>query len=84
MDEISRYKNAGASIRAPREYRQTLSTLINGLVEQGFIILHLEDQMHITPDPQAEPGTWNHFVAFAPPWLALWTRYAPEGCNAEK
>lgn len=74
----ARDKNVGASIPAPREYRQTLSTLINGLVEQGFVVLHLEDQMHIIPDPQAEPGTWNHFVAFAPPWLAFWTRYAPE------
>mgnify|MGYP007034349507 FL=1 len=24
------------------------------------------------PDLNAEPGSWDHFVAFAPPWLSIW------------
>ncbi len=30
------------------------------------------------PDPNAEPGTWEHFISVAPPWLAFWTVYRPE------
>jgi ubiquinone/menaquinone biosynthesis C-methylase UbiE len=65
------------TIPVAREYRQTLSTVFNGLIEHGFVILHLSDDLHMVPDLQGEPGTWDHFVAFAPPWLALWSVYAP-------
>jgi SAM-dependent methyltransferase len=46
-------------IPKPREYRHTLSTLMNGLIEQGFVLLHVSDSMGFAPDPDAEPGTWN-------------------------
>ena len=73
----SRSENAGATIPTPREYRHTLSTVINGLVDHGFVIRHLSDSLGIDPDPQAQPGTWDHFNAIAPPWLAVWARYWP-------
>lgn len=63
------------SIPPPREYRHTLSTLINGLIEQGFVIRHVSDYTDFHPDPDAEPGTWDHFTAIAPPWLTFWTSY---------
>jgi hypothetical protein len=64
-------------IPAPREYRHTLSTVMNGLIEKGFAIQHVSDSSDMRPDLDAEPGTWDHFVAYAPPWLAFWTEYRP-------
>jgi len=62
-------------VQGPREFRHTLSTLINGLVEQGFVILGaLEDTGN---NPDAEPGTWEHFMSFAAPWLTVWAVYRP-------
>jgi ubiquinone/menaquinone biosynthesis C-methylase UbiE len=69
---------SGETIPPPREFRHTLSALISGLVEQGFIIQHLSDYSSFDPDPNAEPGTWNHFVSIAPPWLSFWASYLPD------
>jgi len=63
----------------PREYRHTLSTLVNGLLAAGFVLQHLSDHKDFHPDPTAEPGTWAHFTAIAPPWLTFWTIYQPQG-----
>jgi SAM-dependent methyltransferase len=68
---------ADVTIPAPREYRHTLSTLVAGLSERGFIIRQLSDSPAVWPDPNAKPGTWDHFVAIAPPWLAFWCEYQP-------
>ena len=64
-------------ILAPREFRHTLSTVVNGLIDRGFVILRMaeEDSGH----PDAEPGTWDHFKAVAPPWLFIWAAYRPGG-----
>jgi hypothetical protein len=59
----------------PREFRHTLSTVVNGLVDTGFTIRRLSDQTSIYPDSDAEPGTWDHFVAIAPPWLLVLCDY---------
>lgn len=64
-------------IDGPREYRHTLSTLINGLVEQGFTITHVAEENLGTPDVSAAPGTIEHFTAIAPPWLGFWARHRP-------
>jgi SAM-dependent methyltransferase len=69
---------AAAPIPPPREFRHTLSALVNGLVEHGFVIQHLSDYSDFTPDPQAEPSTWHHFVSIAPPWLSFWAAYRPD------
>jgi len=66
-----------AKIPPPREYRHTLSTLFSSLVELGFVVLHISDYSDFYPDPKAEPGTWDHFVSIAPPWLSFWTSYRP-------
>ena len=68
---------SGAAIPPPREFRHTLSALISGLVEQGFVIQHVSDYSSINPEPDAEPGTWDHFVSIAPPWLSFWAKYRP-------
>ena len=64
------------AIQGPREYRQTLSKLLNGLIEQGFVILHMEECTEYVPD--AEPGTWDHFQSIVPPWLMFWAAYRPD------
>jgi SAM-dependent methyltransferase len=65
-------------IQAPREFRHTLSALVSGLVEQGFMIQHISDYSSFNPDANAEPGTWVHFVSIAPPWLSFWASYRPD------
>lgn len=65
-------------IPLPREYRHTLSTLIAGLVERGFVLSHVSDYTDLDPDPKAEPGTWDHFISVAPPWLSFWASYRPD------
>jgi SAM-dependent methyltransferase len=59
-----------------REYRHTLSTLVNGLIAAGFTLMRLEEEYLGDPDPHAEPGTTEHFTAVAPPWLRFWARRA--------
>jgi SAM-dependent methyltransferase len=65
-------------IKACKEYRHTLSTLVNGLIEQGFLILNLSEQNLGTPDIKAEPGSSEHFTSIAPPWLIFWATYRPD------
>ncbi len=78
-DEAWTYRrDAGGTVPAvpaPREYRHTLSTVVNGLTEHGFTIRRLADLPGIHPDAAAEPGTWDHFVATAPPWLVVLCEY---------
>jgi SAM-dependent methyltransferase len=61
-----------------REYRHTLSALVSGLVEQGFLIEHISDYSDFTPDPDAKPGTHSHLTAIMPPWLSFWTVFRPD------
>ncbi len=68
---------SGESVPPPREYRHTLSTLVSGLIEQGFVIRHLSDSTDFSPDPNATPGTWEHLTAIAPPWLTFLADYRP-------
>jgi hypothetical protein len=63
-------------VKGPKEYRHTFSTLLNGLIWQGFVLLGIWEVLN--GDLEAEPGSWTHFQAFAPPYLKLWARYRPE------
>lgn len=71
----SRQDYTGEPIPVLREYRHTLSTLINGLSDEGFVIRHLSERLDMYPDLEEKPGTWDHFVAYAPPWFAFWSEY---------
>lgn len=68
----------GAPIAGPQEFRQTLSTLLNGLFDQRFIVLRVKEIMADAADINAAPGTWDHFTAVMPPWLSLWAVYRPD------
>lgn len=59
-------------VPSPREYRHRLGTLVNGLIASGFQVEYLSERVDVHPDPGAPPATWDHFTAFAPPWLAFW------------
>ena len=60
-------------IMGPREFRHSLSSLVNGLIEQRFAILGVWEGSRDEPNP--EPGTWEHFKSIAPPWLTFWASY---------
>lgn len=63
----------------PREFRHALSAIVNTLVQSGFLILGLwEDTDSAQPDPNTKPGTWEHYIAVAPPFLRIWAVYRPE------
>ncbi|HEY8885640.1 MAG TPA: hypothetical protein VIO35_10040, partial [Chloroflexota bacterium] len=59
--------------------RHGLGTLVNGLIESGFVVEHLSELVDVHPDPTAEPGTWDHFVSVAPPWLSFWLKRGQGG-----
>lgn len=61
------------SILGPREFRHTLSTLINGLASLGFVILRFQEGPD--SDPAAPPGSWGHFLRLAPLFMSFWTVY---------
>ena len=79
IDEAWVYDRAQhAPIQGPREFRHKFSTLVAGLVNNGFLLQRVSDSDSIHPDPDAEPGTWDHLVSIAPPWLAFWSVYRPD------
>lgn len=59
-------------VEGPREFRHTLSTVLNGLIQHRMTILGLWEEMR--GDPTAAPGTWDHYLAVAPLALVLWAR----------
>lgn len=71
-------EQASEAIAPPREYRHTLSGVLNSLIEAEFQLIHFEDSGDMNPDPNEEPGSWDHCVAFAPPWLKLTLKYVPD------
>ncbi|GIP37063.1 SAM-dependent methyltransferase [Paenibacillus sp. J31TS4] len=62
-------------IQEPREYRQTLSKLMNGLISEGFLLAYFSEIK--SQHPEASPGSWEHFTEVAPPWLEYIWYYDP-------
>ena len=60
-------------VPGPREWRHALGPVVNALIARGFAILGLWEHGD-SPDPDAEPGTWNHYQFFCPPWVTLWAQ----------
>jgi SAM-dependent methyltransferase len=63
-------------LRGPRAFRHSLGTLVNELSSLGFLILRLSEW--IGEDPEADPGSWDHFIRVAPPYLTAWATYRPD------
>ena len=73
--DISDENGNSTRVLGPREFRHTMSTIVNGLVELGFVILGFWEEPGQSGD--AEPGSWDHFLQVAPPHCALWAKYRP-------
>jgi ubiquinone/menaquinone biosynthesis C-methylase UbiE len=69
---------ARGRIDGPREYRQTLGRILNGLVDHGFLVARVQETASHEPVLDAEPGEWEHFATFLPPWIWFWTVYRPD------
>jgi ubiquinone/menaquinone biosynthesis C-methylase UbiE len=66
--------SSAARPKGPREYRQLLSTLLNGLVNSGFTLLHMQEETGHELIDDLVPGEWEHFTAVMPPWLSFLAR----------
>lgn len=77
--------SSAARPQGPREYRQLLSTLLNGLVDSGFSLLHIEEEISHESMTDLVPGEWDHFTAVMPPWLSFLARLngKNEACRPE-
>ena len=78
-DDLWDVEQADGSVKrvpGPREFRHTLSGVVNALAGHGFVIVHLMEET--TSEPAPAPGTWEHYKWIAPPWLELWMRFRPD------
>lgn len=60
-----------------REYRHGFGEFVAALAESGFRILRASEDESLEPDPEAAPGTWDHFLTIVRPWLVFLSRFDP-------
>ncbi len=60
----------------PREFQHALGPVLTMLADLGFILKGMWERP-LNGDPDAEPGTWEHFISVLPPWL--WILFEFEG-----
>ena len=70
--EFEGFDGTDKRVVGPREFRHTLSTLLNSLAEIRLVLLGLWEDVSAEADP--EPGSWEHFASVAPPYMTIWTR----------
>lgn len=63
------------ALAGPREFRHTLSSVINRLAGLGFTLRGLWEEVSSAEEPI--PGSWDHLTRVAPPWLTMWFAYQP-------
>lgn len=59
------------AVAGPREFRHTMRTFLNRLIDAGFAIRRLSEHGTWQADPQ--PGSWEHYKSVSPPYLTVWT-----------
>ena len=74
--DVKGYDGENLRIVGPREFRHTFSTLVNGLIENGFTLNGLWEDTGDQPNP--EPGSWEHFKSVAAPWITFLSTYRPD------
>jgi ubiquinone/menaquinone biosynthesis C-methylase UbiE len=57
---------------SPHEFRHTLSTTLNTMAGNGFVLLGLWEWMRTDENP--ELGSWAHFTQVIPPYLSTFWR----------
>lgn len=65
-------------VSSPREFRHSMSTLLNGLVGNNFVILAMSESTDSEDEPDPEPGSWNHYLQVTMPYLRVWTILRPD------
>lgn len=68
-------------VQGPREFRHTLSTMINGLAQHGFQIIRCQELT--TDEANPAPGSWEHYKLVTAWIINLWTRYQPSPYHRE-
>jgi SAM-dependent methyltransferase len=74
------------SVPGPKEFRHTLSTLLNGQATRGLRLHRMAEyggdgftfEEHEESTQGAEPGTWEHFCGWFRPWIETWSRLEEE------
>ena len=74
---IDKSDDGALEVESPREFVHSLSTMINVLAQNGFVILRASEYLG-DGSSDGPPGSWWHFVRVAAPYIALWTRYLPD------
>ncbi len=71
---IEREDGSTVRVVGPREFCHTMGTMINGLARAGFAVTGIEDGAmdDVEEDPNAPPGSWEHYLAVMRPFLGLW------------
>lgn len=70
--DVTQPDGSTVKIDSPHEFRHTLSTLLNTLVSNGFVLLGLWEWIEQEENPQ--PGSWAHFTQVAPPYISTFWR----------
>jgi SAM-dependent methyltransferase len=65
--DVTQPDGTQAKLESPYEFRHTLGTVMNTLVDNGFVFLGLWEWQVGEKGPQ--PGSWAHFTQVAPPWF---------------
>ena len=73
--EFEGFDGTEKKVVGPREFRHTLSTMLNGLAGLRLVLLGLWEDTTNEIDP--EPGSWEHFISVAPPYMTIWSRLSP-------
>jgi hypothetical protein len=58
--------------------------LLNGLIDSGFTLLHVQEETAHEAMSDLLPGEWNHFTAVMPPWLSFLARFNKDTQNHER
>lgn len=70
--KIDQADGSEIELPTPKLFRHNLSTVLNGLAQRGFTLLHLEEWMREGENP--EPGSWVHFTQSSPLFLDTFWR----------
>jgi len=70
--DIDDQGDEGLRVLGPKEFRHGLGAMVDAFTELGFVIRRVSELEAGPGDANAQPGSWEHYKAIAPPYLALW------------
>jgi SAM-dependent methyltransferase len=66
--DVTNAEGKEQKVLGPREFQHALGPVLTMLADLGFVLKGMwERPAH--GDPNAAPGTWEHFISVLPPWL---------------